>query len=112
MNRYIPDEHAQILWNDGEDGKVVDFCIVDYRDTKLQSSIADRYNNSNGADSADWLTHPHPFANPAGLFAYLAFRNGFFSKGAEIECVREFAQLESCEWARKMLAAIEFVEQE
>lgn len=107
MTDHIPDEHAQILWNQGEDGKITDVCIVDFRDEKLQEQIARNYENSNGADTSGWLTDIHPHANPAGLFADLAFRCGFKSQAVATECVREFAQLDGCEWARKMLAAIE-----
>jgi hypothetical protein len=107
MSDRIPDEHAQILWCENEEGKVSDICVVDYRDTELQEQMAKEYTSSNGADTAGWLSEVNPIANPAGLFAYLAFRCSFETAAVAMECVREFASIENCEWARKMLAAME-----
>jgi len=107
MSERIPDENAQILWNDNEAGKITDICVVDYSDEELQGRLAGTFSNSNGADTAGWLSDQYPIANPAGLFADLAFRFGFESPAVAKECLREFAQIESADWARKMLAAIE-----
>ena len=107
MINHIPDIHALVLWNDGEDGKITGISIVDYRDAKVQRRIADLYMNSYGTDTHGWLTDVHPNANPAGLFAYLVFLCGCDSKATLMECVREFAKLEGCEWARRMLAVLE-----
>jgi hypothetical protein len=101
MSERIPDESAQILWNDNEGGKITDTCVIDYRDEELQAQLAETYNNSNGADTGGWLSGQHPIANPEGLFATLAFRYGFESPSVAKECVREFAQLESADWHEK-----------
>ena len=107
MSKRIPDEHAQILWNDNKNGEITSICIIDFRETELQERLADRYCCSQGADGAGWLSDRHPIANPAGLFAYLAFRYKFESDSVAQECVREFAQLEGADWARKILSAME-----
>src|ERR1700752_1901660 len=107
MTDYLPDQHAQVLWNENEDFQITEICIVYYSDAQLQNQLAGRYQNSNGADTTGWLSNAHPIANPAGLFGYLAFRCGFHSKAVATECLREFAQIEGCAWAREMLAAIE-----
>ena len=95
------------FWDDDEDGQITAVCVLDFRDTHLQESVADGYGNSIGDDFFLWLSDAHPTANPAGLFADFAFRCGFKSMAVMKECLREFAQLESCEWARKMLVAVQ-----
>jgi hypothetical protein len=103
----IPTAGARILWNDDDDLKVSDICVVNYHDEDLQSGLAERHSDSNGADTAEWLTDVHPVANPLGLFGYVTFCCGFQSKAVALECLREFVQIEGCDVARKMLIGAE-----
>jgi hypothetical protein len=106
MFDYIPERHGQILWSEDDKGKVIAVRVIHYRNTESQEKIAESYDSSGGADTYGWLTYAHPCANPAALFASLAFGKGFADRAVATECVREFAQLDGCEWARRMLAAL------
>jgi hypothetical protein len=110
MPARIPDEHAQILWNTNETGAITGVCVIDYRETELQERLAENYSDSNGADTSDWLSDKHPIANPAGVFASLAFCSGFESQSVAKECLEEFSQIEGAEWARKMCLMMKHME--
>jgi hypothetical protein len=49
MADYIPGELPQILWNDDDDLKITEVCVVDIRDGELRDRLADGFDNSYGA---------------------------------------------------------------
>ena len=103
---FIPDQYSAILWNEDEDFKVNDICIIDHREKIVYRNLADRYENSSGCLIDTWLMDDHPQSQPSGVFGYMAFHQGFSSSAVALEALQEFGRIESASWARLMLAAV------
>ncbi len=117
MTDLIDDEVAHILWQAHADMKVVRVLVTTHIRRTEDTSERDRveaaqqhrdYRASAGSDTAGWLDPNVPAATPAGVFAHLAFHCGFASEDGTELCLREFAKLRGADWARQMLASLDW----
>lgn len=73
---------------------------------------AKTYPNSLGAICMGWCEDDHPLSNPEGVFAHQLFWSEML--GGDVNkalrpWLTEYSKIEECEWARKMLAALEYL---
>lgn len=64
----------------------------------------DQWQFVRGNCEVDWLTTK--FDTPEAIYGYMA-DCGFSSTSEHIRAIREFARIEECDWARKMLAIVD-----
>jgi hypothetical protein len=106
---------VRIAWNTDDDGRVIDVFLTDDFEYWLRHS--DSYHASGGDCYAEWMVPlvnrktpggdiPDQAYDPAGTFGTL-LSHGFATKGALRGALLQFAQIDNCEWARRMLFAIE-----
>lgn len=112
MAALIADEVVHILWRVNTNMKVEEVFVAERlvrgSDTSPQdrAEIARRrhlYPASAGSDTIDWLDPKDPGSTPAAVFASIAFHWGFADPDGAEKCLREFAKIQSAEWARQML---------
>ncbi len=108
----IPEEFAAICWDVRRtrdfSGPVRDMHVVDFRKTETDGTLECRVWNAAGSTAgaclSDWGISPRH--TPLGKFAELCF-DGKMPKGEDfVRLLKQFAQIEGCEWAVHMLAAL------
>lgn len=114
----IPAKYADIFWNDdpalSHRAAGPEVLILDRspgQPPRSRATDPTHLSCSNGAMISGWMQEDHPLRNPAGVFAH-----NWLAKGSSPEAVRaalrEFAKIKECQWAREMLAVIDWRSQE
>lgn len=110
---YMKAAEACIGFNVDSDFRITEILITD--DADLWRRKSERFEMTGGACYADWCVPPSKrrvlgwapdqLFDPLGTFgSFLAF--GFASRRAMLSCIAQFAALDSCFWARRILFAI------
>ena len=101
----IPVKHAQIEWDDGDDGKVREVLVFNRTQPPSPGYRHELYDSSAGACAMDWMTGQDPRSTPEGVFVQMA-HDGFFSPDAMLQALQEFGKIDTCDWARTMSLAL------
>jgi hypothetical protein len=110
----IPYEHAGVCWDlerkydsaaPRNDLHVVDLRLARSADTN-ERAVWKPAASTAGACTTYWKERRNPRHTPLGMFAEMAF-DGTLPKGTDfVNVLTEFAQIEGCDWAVHMLAAL------
>lgn len=112
---FIDAHKVRIAWNTNDDGRVTEVFLTDDFDHWLRHS--ERYHASGGDCYTEWMVPlavrktpsgdiPDQAYDPAGVFGTL-LSHGFVTKDALRNAILQFAQIDNCEWARRMLFALD-----
>jgi hypothetical protein len=109
----IPAKKARIAWDHGVDGRITKVLVTA---NGKEWRRADRFSGAGGACFAGWMKPiskrtvpdfgPDQFHDPAGTFGTM-LAAGFATKRALREALKQFAKIDACGWARRMLFAID-----
>ncbi len=115
MSKLIPVEHAEFFYNRDVTTPPEDFVVVDQRTRERpgQQTLSDPYRHlsaSGGAHVADWMDGSDlPGSCPEAVFAQLWLDTGA-DRGQIKDGLAELAKIKECDWARKMLATLKWID--
>lgn len=95
----VPAATATFVWDTDDRSRVTQ---VEVRSGPLSQ---DDFENSAGAIGLGWM-EGDPRLRPAGIFAWMLADGGFDGRDGLASALRAFGQVEECQWARDMLAAL------
>jgi hypothetical protein len=110
VGRVMKVERVMIAWDEDDDGRVTKVLVTDDFDRWLRENGT--FDCSGGACYSDWCVtvkershnteFPDQVFDPFGTFAGM-LASGFATRKVMWEAVRQFAMIDRCDWARRML---------